>query len=106
MPKQSGSRRGPRGIPGPAGPSGEPGRVGATGPQGLRGERGARGAPGDTGTEPRTDPMQVLALVEGQIEDIYRELDGQLKRMAQLQLQVDEMRATIRQLVGAHSLPG
>jgi hypothetical protein len=43
--------------------------------------------------------MEILALVEGQIEDIYRELDVQMKRMAQLQVQLDEVRAQIRQLI-------
>jgi hypothetical protein len=44
--------------------------------------------------------MELLTLVEGQIEDIYKELDVQLKRMAQLQMQLDELRATVRKLTG------
>jgi archaellum component FlaC len=42
--------------------------------------------------------MEVLGVVEGQIENIHHELDGQLKRIAQLQLEVDELRKAIQQL--------
>jgi hypothetical protein len=41
----------------------------------------------------------LLGVVEAQIEDIYRELDVQLKRIAQLQSQVDDMRAKLQQLM-------
>ena len=41
---------------------------------------------------------ELLEGVEGQIEEIRRELAVQLKRMAQLQQQVDEVRAAIREL--------
>jgi len=44
--------------------------------------------------------MEVLALVEGQIEDIYKELEVQMKRMAQLQLQIDDVRIKVRKLTG------
>jgi len=40
------------------------------------------------------------ALIEGQIENIYHELEIQLKRMAQIQMQLDEVRAQIRNLKG------
>jgi Collagen triple helix repeat (20 copies) len=96
MSKQPG-RRGPRGIPGPAGP---PGRPGTTGEQGETGATGARGPSGETGPASR-DLMEVLSVVEGQIEEIYRELDVQVKRMTQLQSQLDEVRATVRHLMGA-----
>jgi hypothetical protein len=43
--------------------------------------------------------LEILTVVEGQIEDIYRELDVQMKRIAQLQMQVDEVRGQIRKLV-------
>jgi hypothetical protein len=45
--------------------------------------------------------LELLSVVEAQIEDIHRELDVQTKRMAQLQVQVDEMRVYVRQLVGS-----
>jgi len=46
------------------------------------------------------DRTQILALIEGQIENIYHELEIQPKRMAQIQMQLDEVRAQIRNLKG------
>jgi peptidoglycan hydrolase CwlO-like protein len=53
----------------------------------------------------RNDRMEILALVEGQVDDIYKELDAQMKRMAQLQAQIDEVRATIRKITGNSKSP-
>ena len=39
-------------------------------------------------------------MVESQIEDIHRELDVQIKRIAQLQQQVDDLRLKVRTLAG------
>jgi hypothetical protein len=44
--------------------------------------------------------MEVLAVVEGQIENIHRELDVQMKRIAQLQAEVDQVWKAIQQLRG------
>lgn len=44
--------------------------------------------------------MEILTLVEGQIEDIYKELEVQMKRMVQLQLQIDDVRIKVRKLTG------
>jgi Collagen triple helix repeat (20 copies) len=95
-----------RGIPGPPGPPGEAGAVGARGKTGQRGKPGATGARGPKGeTGPAgaesssKDRLEILSVVEGQIEDIYRELDVQLKRIAQLQVQVDEVREQVRKLM-------
>jgi hypothetical protein len=44
--------------------------------------------------------MELLTLVEEQIEGIYKELDIQMTRMAQLQMQIDEVRTTVRKLTG------
>jgi hypothetical protein len=49
------------------------------------------------------DRMEILGVVQEQIEDIYRELDVQMKRIAQVQLHVDDVRAKIRQLTGTSS---
>jgi hypothetical protein len=38
--------------------------------------------------------------IHDQIHDIYHELDIQLRRMAQLQVQLDEVRATVARLMG------
>jgi peptidoglycan hydrolase CwlO-like protein len=48
--------------------------------------------------------MEMLGVVEGQIENIHHELDAQMKRIAQLQREMDELRKAIQQLA-AH-LPG
>jgi len=100
-------KRGLRGIPGPPGPPGKAGRTGVTGKTGGRGEKGAtgaRGTRGTTGSRPgalaASDRMEILTIVQEQIEDIHRELNTQLKRMAQLQVQVDEVRKRINQLAG------
>jgi hypothetical protein len=62
--------------------------------------RGPVGETGPAGSESSSkDRLEILGVVEGQIEDIYRELDVQLKRIAQLQVQVDEVRAQIRKLI-------
>jgi hypothetical protein len=42
--------------------------------------------------------MEILTLIEGQIDDIYAELKVQMKRIAQLQLQMDDVRAEVRRL--------
>jgi hypothetical protein len=57
------------------------------------------GAPGAAGT---TKPAvrEELSAVHGQIKDIYHELDIQLRRMAQLQVQLDEVRAKVERLIG------
>lgn len=107
--------RGIPGPPGPAGPRGETGARGARGQRGARGERGAtgeRGAQGERGTKGERGPqgpagkpfskpitnLQQLNEIERTIEDIYNELDIQMKRMAQIQQQVDELRSAVRAL--------
>ena len=100
--------RGMRGIPGPPGPSGAIGKIGLTGARGKTGRPGERGAPGARGkagltgiegpTMTRSARVEILSGVEGQIEEIRRDLVVQIKRMEQLQVQVDEVRAAIREL--------
>lgn len=115
--------RGIAGPPGPAGPRGETGATGAAGPRGAkgergdkgkrgakgergaRGERGAKGLRGATGASGQSLPMSAGVLpqlndIERTIEDIYNELDIQMKRMAQIQQQVDDLRTTVRALTG------
>ena len=110
---------GPPGPPGPAGPRGPAGPTGHRGTKGLRGlsgQRGERGLPGLTGrpgpTGERgrrgatasaklpTSALQQFNEVERTIEDIYQELEVQMHRMAQIQQQLDELRAKMKQLVG------
>jgi len=93
-------RQGPRGIPGPrgaAGPRGvqgtpgELGPAGAAGSRGIKGRRGIPGAPSVSASISR--PM--FHDIEQTIDDIYQELDVQMKRMAQIQQQVIELRTKI-----------
>jgi flagellar biosynthesis chaperone FliJ len=42
---------------------------------------------------------EILEIVERQIDDLHRELDVQMKRVAQIQQQMDELRETVRRLV-------
>jgi hypothetical protein len=87
----------------PAGPSGKPGAAGREGrplPKSAHRVKGAPGAPG--GTPDQTLPsthVQLLEVVETQIEDIYQVLDVQVRRFAQIQLQVDELRGKVHQLL-------
>ena len=54
------------------------------GGQGRAGPRGSRAAP--------------FREVNAHIDNIYRELDVQMKRMAQIQQQIDELRAKVETL--------
>src|SRR5262245_5506269 len=98
MAKQKG-RRGRGGIPGPPGPRGERGLTGPRGKAGPRGQTGRTGKPGATGrAAPASDRAALVAEVNGHIEDVYRELDVQMKRMSQIQQQVDELRTKVKLL--------
>lgn len=90
---------GPRGVPGPPGPRGPSGTTGAAGKIGPRGPVGKHGARGATGNEP-PDRSALLAQVHASIEEIHRDLSIQLTRMAQIQQQVDQLRANLKQLIG------
>jgi hypothetical protein len=108
MAKSHGAR-GERGIPGPPGPrgrqgpTGPTGKTGATGKQGASGTRGSAGKAGHKDNMTGDDRMEILGVVQQQIEDIYRELDVQMKRIAQLQVHVDDVRAKIRQFMETSS---
>jgi hypothetical protein len=75
---------------------------GPRGGQRLTGPRGATGKKGPPGHDGRSiTGHEVLEIVEQQIDHIHHELDVQMKRMAQLQAEVDELRATIRRALPA-----
>jgi hypothetical protein len=94
--------RGERGMPGPPGPAGPMGAAGKTGAKGARGPVGRVSA---AAASRQNDRLEILALVEGQIDDIYKELDLQMKRMANLQVQIDDVRAKLRKLTGTSKGP-
>jgi hypothetical protein len=107
MSKASRFSRGIPGPPGPPGPRGEPGERGrtgsrgATGKQGRQGQRGVQGIAGERGAMGAAAPSDrklIVAEVTEHIDKIYKELDIQMRRMAQIQAQLDEVRAKIKHL--------
>jgi collagen triple helix repeat protein len=85
------TKRNAQGRPGPPGPRGR------RGPAGPRGEAGKKGEQGEQGNAP-TDRVTLLKEVNDYIEDIYKELDVQMRRMSQIQQQVDELREKMKRL--------
>jgi hypothetical protein len=77
--------RGARGAKGVAGPPGPPG------PRGAQGERGKRGFRGHRGTL-----EEQITRASEEILDIRQNLLVQLKRIAQIQQQLDELRAAVK----------
>ena len=108
MAKLKRGARGERGIPGPPGPAGAMGLAGVDGDRGLMGKpgaigaagrTGARGAKGSAGVTPPSGGQgrkRVIAALDRHIENIYGELTAQMKRIARIQSQVDELRDKIR----------
>ena len=82
----------------PVGPRGPRGPAGQMGPQGPVGERGHRGQAGTAALSAGVAPALAFLAVDEQIDAIKHELDLQLRRMAQLQQQLDQLRAIVRQL--------
>ena len=117
MPQSARSDLGFQGIPGPPGPAGptgatgtqgkvgQRGRMGKTGRRGAKGTVGAKGAKGKHGTKGETgqEPprrRKLLDVVQGQINRIDQELRIQMTRMAQIQAEVDLLRANLKRLAG------
>lgn len=103
-------QQGPRGRRGVQGMPGRAGRAGATGVHGATGLKGATGATGLTGrrgavgatARPRAIVASHLALggIHKQLENVYKALDIQIKRMAQVQAELDEIREKLNHLGG------
>jgi hypothetical protein len=100
-----------RGVPGPPGPAGPAGKQGLTGQRGPTGATGQRGAPGARGAQGPTgaigppeggiagrNRIKLLADVDQHITRIYHELDLQMRRTAQIQVELDDLRAKVRRL--------
>jgi hypothetical protein len=47
----------------------------------------------------------VLEIVERQIDDIHRDLDAQMRRIAQMQQQMDDLRAMVRRVLSGDEIP-
>jgi hypothetical protein len=50
--------------------------------------------------------VALLEVVEQQIEDIYQVLDVQVRRFGEIQLQVDELRGKVRELMEKAKISG
>ncbi|MFN2509246.1 MAG: collagen-like protein [Chthoniobacterales bacterium] len=75
-------------------------KTGARGPKGKRGEHGARGERGERGPAgPPPSRADILALVEDQFSEMRKQLDVQLTRFAQLQMQLDQIHKLLKQMV-------
>jgi hypothetical protein len=77
------------GRPGKRGAKGAPGARGMTGPIGRRGKLGKPGARGPRGVTGPLHRDNVLDMVMKHFDDVYQQLNIQMKRMAQIQQQVD-----------------
>ena len=76
-----------------------PGLKGEQGARGARGQQGARGAQGPPG--PPASRADILAVVEDQFTEVRKQLDIQLTRFAQLQVQLDQIHKLLKQVVKA-----
>jgi|SRR5579864_4459405 len=79
--------RGPTDPPGPRGPTGPIGRRGEIGKPGSSGPRGVTGPPHDD---------HVLEIMMTHFDDVYHQLDIQMKQIAQIQQHVDMLIANAR----------
>ena len=75
-------------------------KVRARKPIGMLGTRGKTGTPGTKGPKGPKPPLQkhVLDIIVTQFEDVYRELNDHLRRIAKIQQQVNELFTTVRRL--------
>jgi hypothetical protein len=101
---KSRGRRGAPGIQGPIGRSGKAGRKGLRGDSGIKGATGPKGATGHKGERGTTGRGSssfkhvALGAIHKQIESIYGALEIQMKRMAQVQVEIDDVRVKIQDL--------
>jgi hypothetical protein len=79
---------GPRGKTGATGPRGPRGARGKCGPIGRRGEVGKLGPKGSKDLGARLHKDDILENVVTNFDDVYRQLNMQLRQIARLQQQV------------------
>jgi hypothetical protein len=91
--------RGESGILGPGGKRGPRGARGKTGAMGAAGATGPMGPAGPAGPVAPENHLNALAVIHDQVGHIHHELDVQMKRMAQLQMELDDARATLKRLM-------
>jgi hypothetical protein len=94
-------RRGARGAPGQrgsvglTGPAGPPGPTGIEGIRGLRGARGPTGRRGVTTKASRKPTIRMIEHLDREMSAVQKALETQLIRIAQIQQQLDELRAHV-----------
>ena len=79
---------------------GKTGATGATGAKGRHGDKGAKGSTGSAGKDRARvgGRNRLLVSVRQHIDRIYDELETHVARMTDLQRQVNELRAKIREI--------
>ena len=90
-------RHGRTGAKGTRGSRGMRGATGAAGPRGKIGKPGLRGLKGAT---PQLRVKDVLDLLVTHFDDVYRELNLQMKKIAKMQDQLDVMAAALGTRIG------
>ena len=103
-------RRGKRGAKGTAGAVGKKGAKGSTGLSGSKGAKGVKGAIGLKGRTGLTgkrgavgrasiaSPQLMLTGLDKRLGRIFQELEIQMRRMAQMQAELNDVRTTVQQL--------
>jgi hypothetical protein len=89
---------GQQGKTGETGPRGRRGTRGATGASGRRGAIGKLGHKGPRGFNGSRQKDDVLDRMETHFDDVYQQLNAQVKRIAQMQRQVDLMSTSLGRL--------
>jgi hypothetical protein len=102
-----GGTRGAKGRQGATGAIGKTGRKGSRGERGLTGAVGKRGAVGPIGRTRRGTvvPHVAIGSLNKQIDKVYGELEIQMKRMAQVQAELDDVRGKLQQLAEVVRVP-
>jgi hypothetical protein len=70
------------------------------GRRGVRGPTGAAGAPRLAARISAADRIELLSVVQMQFDNIHRELDAQMHRSGQLEIQITRVDAKLRELIG------
>ena len=72
-----------------------PGPPGPTGPEGRTGPAGPTGGEGPTGPPGVSAPLEIIAKIRRELQDTAHVLEIQFQRIAQLQADLDILRATL-----------
>lgn len=98
-------------LAGKTGSTGHRGTTGSRGPQGPAGPTGHRGKigkTGRTGAAAQTEPLHSENMAERLVtyfDDVYEQLGVQMKRIAKLQQEVDDMRTQVKAIARQQAAP-